>query len=160
LVLRRTRHGDKLVRAGAGRWNARAEAVFLAELRRTGCVRWAAAACGFSTTGLHKRRGIYADFAARWAAAEAEAKERIPALLSAAAIASFDPEVADADLPRVNVDQAIQIARLKCSGGAAGGGDRFKEPPIEEVRDEVLRRIAAIRRHREKGKGRDEAPPP
>jgi hypothetical protein len=149
LVLRRTKHGDKLVRAGAGRWNAGAEAIFLGELRRTGCVRWSAAACRFSTTALYKRRSIYADFAARWAAAEAEAKERIPALLSAAAIASFDPEVADDDLPRVNVDQAIQIARLKCSSGAARG-KAIEEPPIEEVRASIMRKLDAIEAHEQR----------
>jgi len=159
LIVRRTKHGDKLVRAGAGRWNAKVEAIFLAGLRRTGCVRWAAQACGLSTNALYNRRGIYADFAARWAAAEGEAKERIPALLSAAAIASFDPDVEDEDLPRVTIDQAIAIARLKCSGGAARG-HAIEEPPIEAVRDEVLRRIAAIRKHREKGADEEETPPP
>jgi hypothetical protein len=153
LVLRRTKHGDKLVRAAPGRWCAKAEAIFLAELRRTGCVRWAAAACGLSRTTLYNRRKAYPDFAARWAAAEAEAKERIPALLTAATIASLDPEVEGKDLPRVNVDQAIAIARLKCGDGAAGRRRRSAppEPSIEAVRDEVLGRLAAIRRHREKG---------
>jgi hypothetical protein len=156
LVVRNTGDRTQLVRAAPGRWNAKAEATFLAELRRTGCVRWAAAACGLSRTALYKRRNNYPDFAARWAAAEAEAKERIPALLSAAAIASFDPEVTDADLPRVNVDQAIAIARLKCGDGASGRRRGARpEPSIEEVRDEVLRRLAAIRRHREKGGDED-----
>jgi len=80
------KHGTQLIRAAPGRWNAKAGAVFLAELRRTGCVRWAARACGFSTNALYKRRENYPEFAARWAAA----KERIPALLSAATIASLD----------------------------------------------------------------------
>jgi hypothetical protein len=162
LVLRRTRHGDQLVRASPGRWCAKAEAIFLAELRRTGCVRWAAAACGLSTNTLYYRRKTYPAFAALWAAAEAEAKERIPALLSAATIASLDPEVAGEDLPKVNVDQAIAIARLKYSDGAGGRRRRSARPerPIEAVRDEVLRRLAAIRRHREKGEDGDPGNPP
>lgn len=156
VVLRRGKHGDKLVAAGPGRWNAKVEHSFRAALRRTGCVRSAARACGLSTTALYNRRSNYPEFAAAWAADEAFAKERIPALLSAATIASLDPEIDDKDLPRVNVDQAIAIARLKCrEGGAARKRSRYapREPTIEEVRDEVLRRIAAIRRHREKGAG-------
>jgi hypothetical protein len=156
LVLRRTKHGDKLVRAAPGRWNAKAEAVFLAELRRTGCVRRAARACGFSTNALYKRRENYPDFAARWAAAEAAAKERIPALLSAATIASLDPEVADADLPPVDIDQAIAIARLKYGEGAAGRRGRGARPerPIEAVRASILQKLDAIEAHEKKAAAR------
>jgi hypothetical protein len=153
LVLRRSKHGDKLVRASPDRWSAKVEATFLAELRRTGCVRWAAAACGLSRNALYYRRKTYPDFAERWAAAEAAAKARIPALLTAATIASLDPEVEGEDLPRVNVDQAIAIARLKCGDGRAGRRGARPEPSIEAVRDEVLQRLAAIRRHRGKEQG-------
>jgi hypothetical protein len=164
LIPRKTKHGTQLVRPGPGRWNAKAEAAFRAEMRRTGCVRAAARACGFSTNALYKRRENYPDFAAQWAADERLAKERIPALLSAAAIAAFDPEVADDDLPKVNVDQAIAIARLKCGEGRDGRGDRRgrharPEPTIEEVRDEIIGRIARIRKHRERGEGETDPSP-
>ncbi|HKR25464.1 MAG TPA: hypothetical protein VJS15_09410, partial [Allosphingosinicella sp.] len=97
-----------------------------------------------------------------WAEDLAVARERIPALLSAATIAAFDPEIEDEGLPKVNVDQAIAIARLKCGGGGGGAGGRRgrwirKEPSSEEVRDEVLRRIAAIKAHRQKGGGEEDA---
>jgi hypothetical protein len=159
LVARKTRHGTQLIRAGLGRWSAKVEAAFRAALRRTGCVRAAARACGLSTTALYNRRANYPAFAAAWAADEAFAKERIPELLSAATIASLDPEIDEADLPRVNIDQAIAIARLKCGGGSERGRGRWirRDPTVEEMRDEVLRRIAAIKRHREKGQ--DPAPP-
>jgi hypothetical protein len=152
LVARKTKHGTQLIRAAPGRWNAKAEAVFLAELRRTGSVRRAAQACGFSTNALYKRRENYPDFAARWAAAEAAAKERIPGLLSAATIASLDPDVVDADLPPVDIDQAIAVARLKCGPGAAGRRGRFARPerPIEEVRASILRKLDAIEAHEKK----------
>lgn len=156
-MIRHSKHcGTQLVKAGKGRWNSAAEAGFLAELARTGCVTWAADACGFSTTALYKRRAAHPDFAEKWRATEALAKERLPGLLVAASIASFDPEVEAEGLPPVDVDQAIAIARLKCCGGedprGAGrgrGGVARRERSIEEVRDEVVRRIAAIRRHRE-----------
>jgi hypothetical protein len=152
LVLRRTKHGDKMVRAAAGRWNAKAEATFRAALRRTGCVRAAARACGFSTTTLYNRRETYPDFAASWAADEAFARERLPGLLSAAAIAALDPEIDDEALPKVNVDQAIAIVRMKGGGTAVAKAGRYKKPEIsiEQARDEVIQRIAAIKRHRER----------
>ena len=158
LVARKTRHGTQLVRAAPGRWSDEVEAAFRATLRLTGCVRAAARACGLSTNALYERRGNYPGFAAAWAEDEAVARERVPALLSAAAIASLDPEIEDRALPKVDVDQAIAIARLKCGGGAAGRRGRWirKEPTSEEVRDEVLRRIAAIKAHRERGQN----PPP
>jgi hypothetical protein len=155
-VVRRTKHGTQLVRAAAGRWSAKVEEVFLAELERTACARRAAAACGLSTTALYQRRKHYPDFAARWAAAEEKATARIPGLLAAATIASFDPEAEDRSAPRVKVAEAIAILRLKGGGGAGGGagarrgrGRWRREMSIEEVREEVLRRLKAIRDHRE-----------
>ena len=58
-VLRRTRHGDKLVRAAAGRWSRRVEESFFEGLELTGCVRGAAAAAGISTNALYERRKHY-----------------------------------------------------------------------------------------------------
>lgn len=150
LVLRRTKDGDKLVAVGPGRWSAKIEAAFRATLRRTGCVRAAVRACGLSTAALYYRRNKYPEFAAAWAADEAFARERIPSLLSAATIASLDPEIEDEDLPRVDVAQAIAIARLKCGPGAAGGGDAVPEPPIEEVRASIMRKLDAIEAHERK----------
>jgi hypothetical protein len=166
LVLRNGKDGPKYVRAAMGRWNDDVEAVFLAALERTGCIRWAAAAAGFSTRTIYYRRAHYPDFAERCDAAEARARQRIPAILTAATIATFDPEIDGESLPPVSIDQAIAIARLKCSSGGAGagggprGGYIRREPSIEEVRDEVIRRIAAIRRHREQGGGGEEEQPP
>lgn len=155
-MARATKRGTQMIRAGAGRWCARAEDVFLTELGRTACVRGAAAACGFSTRALYERRKHYPDFAARWRTAEERAKERLPGLLVAATIASLDPEIEAGDLPGVNVDQAIAIVRLKGVGTAAGAAAKAggraarygpREPTIEEVRDEIVGRLAAIRRH-------------
>ncbi len=153
LVLRTTRNGSQLVSAAPGRWSARIEAAFRAALRRTGCVRRAAEASGLSTNALYYRRDKYPDFAAAWAADEAHARDTIPGLLAAATIASLDPEIGGGEEPRVNVDQAIAIARLNGRGGAGGrrGRPLRPEPSIEEVRDEILQRIRAIKRHREQG---------
>lgn len=159
LVVRRSKRGTQLVRVGAGRWHDKAEAVFRATLRRTGCVRAAARACGFSTTALYKRRENYPDFAAAWAADEGFARARLPGLLSAAAIATLDPEIEDPDLPRVKIGEAIAIVRMKCGGAEKAASARYKKPEItiEQARDELIERIAAIKRHRART---GEAPPP
>lgn len=155
LVARRSkRHGVQLVQAGEGRWSVEADAAFFAALGRTACVRRAAAACGFSTNALYKRREAYPEFAERWRAVEEEAKQRIPALLAAATIASLDPDSAAGPdgkgkgggrLPRINVDQAIAISRLKGSGGQGGGQGRrghvSRVATDEEVREALTKRL-------------------
>ena len=160
LVLRNSRRGPKYVRAAEGRWSDEVEDGFLAALERTGCIRWAAAAVEMSTATIYYRHRRYPDFARRMAAAEARAKDSIPGYLTAATIASFDPEIEGEGLLPVNVDQAIAIAKLKCGPGAGGARDAVPEPTIEEVRDEIMRRIAAIRRHRAKAAGEGSNPPP
>ena len=145
-MLRRSKHGDKLVRAAPGRWSERTEEIFFAELGRTGCVKAAAKAAGISTNALYYRREKYPEFAARWAEVEAKAGQRISGLLTAATIASLDPEEAGRGkrrgrgaLPKVNVDQAIRIAALKGreSGGEARrrGGIRPRVATNAEVRE-------------------------
>jgi len=75
-------------------------------------------------------------------------------LLSAATIASLDPEIDDEDLPRVNVDQALAFVKLKCGEGGAGRRRRPVKPerPIEEVRANILRKLDAIEAHEKKRK--------
>lgn len=158
LILRRGRRGDQLVKAGAGRWNARAETVFLATLAQTACVLRAAEACGFSAESCHYRRRRYPELAAKWEAAMGEADLRLPEMLTAAGIAGLDPGAAALDVPKADIDQSIAICRMRGLGMVERSGGRVpprREPSIEEVRDEVLRRIAAIRRHRERNAGGD-----
>lgn len=149
LVLRRTAKGAKLVRATPGRWNARAEAAFFADLALTGCVRSAAAASGLSANALYYRREHYPDFAARWAEVEAAAAARLPALLRAASIASLDPALDCKGLPKVNVDQAIRISQMKGPnerGGPRGRGIRPRVATNAEVREALTTRLAAYRK--------------
>ena len=156
LVARRSKkHGVQMVRVAEGRYSAKRGEAFLGALRATGCVKRAAAAAGLSTTSFYKRRGRYPGFAAEWAAAEADAKAQLHGFVLSAGIAAFDPDgPGDADAPKVTVSEAIAILRLKGTGhaaapGAAPGsraGQDAEEVPIETVRDEVLRQVAAIRR--------------
>ena len=158
LVARRSKkHGMQMVRAAEGRFSAKRRDVFLAALRATGCVRRAAAAAQLSTTALYYRRKHYPDFAAEWARAEEDAKAQLHGFVVSAGLAAFDPDgPGDADVPKVTVSEAIAILRLKGTGPSspapAAAARAAEEPPIEQVRDEVLRQVAAIRR---KGAERD-----
>lgn len=145
------RHGVQMVRASDGRFSEKRSAVFLAALRATGCVKRAAKAAGLSTTAFYNRRKRYPGFAADWAAAEAEAVAQLGGFILAAGMAAFDPEQPEdgAEVPKVSVAEAIAILRLKGGGGGRGAAPAVEEPPIEQVRDEVLRQVAAIRRARE-----------
>jgi len=163
-VVRRSKlHGDQLIRAGAGRWNAKAEALFFAALERTACVESAAAACGFSTNALYKRREAYPEFAGAWDMALDRGRARIPDLLGAATLASLDPGAPPPPrglrrLPKVNVDQAIRISKMH----APSAGRRKPADPRDHQRREAERHaaltvklrklIAVVRARRRKAK--------
>ena len=147
LVLRKSKRGAQLIRAGEGRWSPELEDAFCAHYTRCGCIRWAARAVGISANSVHTRKKNYPDFAARMAACAAAADDQLRDYVRSAGLATFDPELPQDETPKVSISEAISILRLKGSGKAAE--EPVPLPPIEEVRDEVLRRIAAIRRHRE-----------
>jgi hypothetical protein len=145
------------VRTGAGRWNERAEKAFFAALADTANVRQAAKAAGFSTTAIYNRRLALPEFRAKWEAAVETGCARVEMMLIEAATRSFDAADIETpeDAPKVSVGEAISILRLHRGAAKAGHGSNglwgAKEPSIEEVQDEVLRRLAAIRKHRERG---------
>jgi hypothetical protein len=151
------KHGAQLVKVGKGRWGPKAEKAFLAELARTACTRRAAAACGFSTTALYKRKEKYPDFAARWDSVEERAKARIFGFLVSSTIATFDPEIEGEELPTVTIAEGIRIYQLKGPASPLGSGPKLKRgsalrygppvPGIEEVRANILRKLDAIEAH-------------
>jgi len=159
------RHGAQLVKAGKGRWSAGAEAEFLAQLRASGCLRRAARAVGFSTTAIHKRLNAYPSFAQSCQAAIRQARMDLESMVLSAGIATFDPEGIDdgeeAARPKVSVAEAIAFLRLNPSAKGVPAPSRdwsADEQDIEEVRAEVLRKVAAMERA---GRARPavEAPP-
>jgi hypothetical protein len=166
LVLRRSKDGDKMGRAAAGRWSARIEAGFLDGLEACGCVRTAAAAAGVSTATLYNRRGNYPEFAARWDEAKARARTHLPDLLNAAALESLGapPEGAKrrgrTRLPPVSVDQGIRIVQMnanaaaKARGPARRGGISSREERPEPTREELVetftRLMGMMKRRRER----------
>ena len=153
LTLRRTASGEQMIRASDERWNPDADAAFFATLKATACIARAAEACGFSRAAIDRRRKAYPEFDAELRAAEAAAKEELHRLVVRAGIAAFDPD-SEVEAPPVSVGDAIAILRLKGTGGPAAAAPPL--PPAEEVREEVMRRIRAIRRHRELEEGGDE----
>jgi hypothetical protein len=164
MVLRRTKHGDKLVRAAPGRWCARVEESFFDGLELTGCVRTAAAAAGISTKALYARRKVYPEFAERWDEVAARAALQLPALLHTAAVVSLGPEPSTGSgrgprrgrgrLPRVSVDQAIRISRIKGPGAGDGrrggiGPDR-RAASREELEQELTKLLGMLKRRNRK----------
>jgi len=156
------RHGVQMVRVGPGRWSPKVEAVYLAHLRTTGCLRRAAAGVGFSTTAVDYRRKRYPAFAAQCDAALEESFVQLRSFVAAAGIASFDPFPEPlpegVELPKVTVAEAISILRLKGASGAPGTGPTGRrhmpeEPSIEEVRQNILRKLDAIEAHERRQAG-------
>jgi hypothetical protein len=126
---------------------------------------------GFSATAFYNRRNNDPRLAEGWELAKAGGVARNEALLIDAVPRALDPaEAGEAkDLPAPSFAEAIRIVALfrAKEGGARRRRWEVEAPPIEQVRDEVLRRLAAMRAHRaRKGGGETEkggfaaAPPP
>jgi len=158
-----------IVRAGPGRWCVDSEQAFLAELAASANVKAAARAAGVSAVAAYNRRRQWPAFAAAWDAARAEGWLRIELLLIHAAGATLDPEPplrpfdpstgsglrARDERPEMTVEQAMQLwfhrpgARDGAGGGRGRGhGWRRREPDIEQVRAEILRKVAAMEKAR------------
>ncbi|WP_205481124.1 hypothetical protein [Sphingomonas arenae] len=148
--------GPQLVKAAHGRWSARREAAFLAELAASANVRSAAAAAGISTAAIYQRRLKQPGFAQASDGAIQVGRARLEALLLEAAERQFDPAVADlaGELPPVSTAEAIRLLSLtrpRADPGAKAAPPAA--PAWPKVDDDVI--IARL----EKGLKRY-APPP
>jgi hypothetical protein len=159
------RHGRQLVRAGVGRWSKKAEEAFLSELAACANVRRSAAAAGFSTNTMLKRKRRDPRFAAAWDEAIAIAGTRVDAYLVETADRTFDPaNAADiGDAPKMTVAEAIKFSQLtqaRSAKAAAGkaqtsgrgwivgedwGTPEEEEQRTEEIRARILDRLDRIR---------------
>lgn len=168
LVLRKSKQGDKLVRAAPGRWSSRIEESFLDALEHTGCVRTAARSVGMSTEALYKRKAKYSEFSARWDDRVGRFAGQLPGLLSAAAVESLSPQPEGAKrrgrtrLPPVSVDQAIRIkvandnAAAKARGPGRRGGvssrelrpQRSEAEEREALVEELVGRLGVLKKRR------------
>jgi hypothetical protein len=144
----------KIVRVKQGRWSAKVEAAFLAELTATANVSAAARAAGVTLPCVYMRRKRYPAFKAEWDAAVAEGFARIETLVVCAATTTLDPEPLPErawEEPRMTMDQALKVWVTHRAGGPGArkqrlGGMPRREPDIEEVRQEILRKVAAMER--------------
>jgi hypothetical protein len=142
-----------IARVGPGRWSARSERAFLAELTATANVKAAARAAGVSAQAAYNRRRLWPAFAEAWRDALAEGYVRIETLLIHAATATLDPEPtpqAVSEAPAMTVEQAMNLFKLHRASQHGGKAQRYgwrrQEPDIEDVRAEILRKVAAMER--------------
>jgi hypothetical protein len=152
-IVRATRNGRACIaRASAGRWSIAAERAFLTELTATANVKAAARAAGVSATTAYNRKRQWPAFAAAWAEAQREGYDRVEMLLICAATTTLDPEPPPEprEGPEMSVDQAMNLLKVHRAGMRGGKPQRYdwrrREPDIEEVRAEVLRRLAVMDR--------------
>jgi hypothetical protein len=155
-VIRSSKTGRPCIaRVGPGRWSAKSERAFIAELTATANVKAAARAAGVSTTAAYNRRRLWPAFAEAWREALAEGYVRIETLLIHAATATLDPEPepeAVREAPLMSVEQAMNLFKLHRASQQGGRPQRYawrqQEPDIEDVRAEILRKVAAMERAR------------
>ncbi|WBY07753.1 hypothetical protein PIB19_21115 [Sphingomonas sp. 7/4-4] len=166
--LRQDKNGKAQVIRATGRWSQEAEARFLGELAATANVRAAAAAAGFSTTAIYKRRAAWPGFSAAWDAALDQGYARIEALLIAGACDALSgagavagavageapPSALVGEGPPLaagmTVDQAMNLLRLHRASARGGAPQRYdaraKPTDLGAVRASILRKVAAIER--------------
>jgi hypothetical protein len=149
-LLASTSLGGKVVRAGAGRWNAAAEERFFGELAATANVKRAAEAAGVSTNAVYQRRLKRPDFRAKWEAVLETGRSAIEMHLIETAKKSFDPEdldVGDAQ-PKVSVTEAIRIVQLHGNKSQRGevAGVEPPEEEIEAVRQRLFDKLGRLRK--------------
>ena len=150
----------KIVRVRQGRWSAKVEAAFLAELTATANVNAAARAAGVTPQCVYLRRKHYPAFKAEWDAAVAEGFARIETLVVCAATTTLQPEPLPErawEEPRMSMELAVKIWLTHRAGGPGAhkrrlGGVARREPDIEEVRQEILRKVAAMERAEAEGR--------
>lgn len=157
----------QIVAIGKGRWSGAVEQRFLALLRENGNMSASARAVGFTPETVFERRRQWPAFAAAIEAVLEDAELALELRLATAgnnvaaagaagtAGAGTAGEGAAAGSGPQPFDPEFALKFLKWrEEKRRGGGRRGRwlvrpEPTIEEVRDELVRRVAAIRRHRE-----------
>lgn len=165
VVVRDQRGKLQVERRVGHRWSAKAEAVFLAELEATCNVMASAAAAGFSTTAVYRRRQSHAAFRAAWEAALETGYARLEMALVCAATNLLEP-VADGGADDASgavpfggmtAREALQVLRLHRYGARGGAPQRFdwraKPADPDATRAEILRKLDIVEQHDAKACG-------
>lgn len=166
MVIRRGPGGRlRIVKAGPRRWSRKVEDRFFAILATTGNISASARAVGFSESCIAQRRRKFQGFAQRMEEALEDAEILLEFRLAEASgwrapqrgarqTETEPPAPATGEAVPFDPDLAMRFLKWREEKRRGGGQRRGRvlrrEPTIEEVRDEVKRRIAAIRRHRER----------
>jgi molybdenum-dependent DNA-binding transcriptional regulator ModE len=173
-TIRRGRGGrPQIVATRTGKWTKAREGLFLDAIRQCGNVAASARAVGMSESSVWTRRREWPGFRAKMEEALEEAEvvlefrlatfgnnvgagreeDGTVAFPNGGAPANGEDE--KRDCPPFDPEFALRFLKWRDEKrhgrGRRGrsGGYLRREPSIEEVRDEVLRRIEAIRRHRQ-----------
>ena len=162
-LLHENRHGPQLVRSRGRRWSDRAEKLFLDHLAATANVMASAEACGFSPQAVYARRRKDAAFQQRWDVALAQGYAHVEALLVQRAIEALEGFEPDPATPIIVRDMTVKDAmillghhRRTMEGRPRDRGKPWqRETPIEDVRQEILRRAEALDRVRRAKIARD-----
>jgi hypothetical protein len=157
LIARRTRGGrPQLAMARESDWNEDKEADFFAMLGATLNVSAASRAAGFTSKTAWARRRADPTFARRWEAVIDDGAHRLELRLmelaarDIGALADDDAAASDAlaEARAPDPDLAKWLLKFRRDGGKQQPrrGWRQQEPDIEEVRQEILRKVAAMER--------------
>jgi hypothetical protein len=141
----------QISRARVKQWTARVEASFLRALAASCNVKAACAAVGLTPASAYNRRNRWPDFDARWREALETGYVKLELALIENACNSLTRAETDleAPMPPMRVADAIQLLHMhkhqvRGIGGRPGRVARW--PDIEDVRAEVSRKIAVVKR--------------
>ena len=146
--------GPQIVRSGGKRWTDAAEAKFLDLLAATNNVTLSAAETGFSKEAIYRRRRNDPGFASRWQAALDQGYARVEMLVVQVAADTLEGRAPDPDcpIPPMTVREAITVLQLhrasvKGDGTTRRAGWQGRVRSLDEVRESILRKLAAFDRH-------------
>ena len=159
-VVRASKTGrPRVARSGPVQWSTAREERFLEVLGGTANVSAACRAVGVSNAAVYQRRAGRPDFAAAWREALDHGWHRLEAALLFAATRAgagggAEGGAEDAPFAAMTVDQALTLFKMHRHGVTGAGARprhdwRRREPTVEEVRAEVLRRVTALVGERE-----------
>jgi len=141
----------QIARARLKQWSPRVEERFLAALAATCNVKAACTEVGMTAASAYNHRNRWPTFAERWNTAVEEGYLQLEmGLIHAAGNLFSGQELPDAaPITGITADHAIHLLHMHKHRVHALGkrpGLRAREPDIEEVRAEILRKVEAMRR--------------
>ena len=122
----------------------------------------AADAAGFATPTVYRQRQMRPDFAVRWQCALEQGYARLEmAMVEAACDSLSDKEYgANRPIPKMTVEQAMNVLRAHRNAvegdGQRGPGAHRRRRSLDEVRDSIAKKIAAIEAAAKAEPGKDD----